>query len=197
MSWRLVQLMFPWGGTPEEQMVSEIESELAVYKKRCDELHAGFRQRLRLRDDARTALAKAEERITAVRMEGVAMLGSLNSAMSEGNEDQVKNLERGYKRNNRDLVRTQKTRDAAERHLESVEVDDDEAVRDLKNDVTEVLEEYANRVQERKTRLSGFVELLDGNQEALARDTAPLTGNYAPQRAPEELSASENIPQED
>ncbi|MGB3632649.1 MAG: hypothetical protein WA982_01270 [Rubrobacteraceae bacterium] len=184
--------MFPWSGTPEERMVSEIEDELAVYRKRCEALHEEFLQKLRTRDEARAALSEAEERISSVRMEGVALLGNLNAAMSEGDEDQIKDLERGYKRNNRDLVRTQKTRDAAARKLEAVEIDDERAVSELKNDVSNVLDEYAERVRERKQRLHGFMERLDKNREALARDTAPLTGEYKPRRQPEELPAAEN-----
>ena len=188
--------MFPWNSTPEERMVSDIEDELAVYRKRCETLHEEFLQKLSTRDKARTALSEAEERISSVRMEGVALLGNLNAAMSEGDEDQIKDLERGYKRNNRDLVRAQKTRDAAARKLEAVEVDDERAVSELKTDVSEVLDEYAERVWERKQRLTGFMESLDKNREALARDAAPLTGEYQPRRPPEELPAADDRSQE-
>lgn len=189
--------MFPWSGTPEERMVSEIEDELSVYRKRCEALHEEFRQKLRARDEARAALANAEERISTVQMEGVALLGNLNSAMSEGNEDQVKDLERGYKRNNRELIRAQRTRDAAARKLETVEVDDEKAVRDLKTAASEVLDEYAERVWERKQWLTGLMETLDNKQKMLAQDAAPLTGKYEPRQPHKELSAAEEKPQED
>ncbi len=173
-------------------MVSEIEDELAVFRKRCEALHEEFLQKLRTRDEARAALSEAEERISSIRMEGVALLGNFNAAMSESDENQTKELERGYKRNNRDLVRAQKTRDAAARKLEAVEVDDERAVSELKNDVSEVLDEYAERVRDRKQWLTGFMESLDKKQEALARNATPLTGEYKPQRSPEELPAAEN-----
>ena len=184
--------MFPWSGTPEERMVSEIEDELAVYRKRCEALQDEFRQKLRTRDEARAALSEAEERVSAIQMEGVALLGNLNTAMSGGDAEQIKSLERGYKRNNRDLVRAQKTKNAAARRLETVVVDDEKAVSELKKDVSEVLDEYAAHAMERKQRLTGIMETLDRKQEVLARDTAPLTGEYEPRRPPEELPAADD-----
>lgn len=189
--------MFPWSGTPEERMVSEIEDELAVYRKRCEALHDEFRRKLRTRDEARAALSEADEKISSLQMEGVALLGELNAAMSEGDEEKIKNLDRGYKRNNRGLVRAQKTRDAAARRLETVEVNDDEAVGDLKEAVTGVLDEYAERVWERKQWLTGLMQTLDNKQETLAQDAAPLTGEYDPWQPPEELPAVEEKPQKD
>lgn len=183
--------MLSWGKTPEERMDSEIEDEIAVYRKRCEALHEEFLQKIRLRDEARAALSEAEDGIKSVQTESVALLGRLNAAMSEGNEEEIKDLERGYKRSNRDLVRAQKRRDAAARRLEAVEVDDDRAVRQLKEAVSEVLDEYAERVRERKQRLSVFVETLDRNQEALARDAAPLTGEYKPGRLSKGLPEAE------
>ena len=189
--------MFPWSSTPEERMVSEIEEDLVAYRKRCEALHDEFRQKLRRRDEARAALSEAEERVATVQMEGVNLLGNLNTAMSEGDEEKVKAQGSGYKRNNRDLTRAQKARDAAARKLEAVEVDDEKTVRDLKNAVSEVLDEYAERVWERKQWLSGLVETLDNRQKTLAQDAAPLTGEYEPRQPHEELSAAEEKPQEE
>ncbi|MGF1473772.1 MAG: hypothetical protein ACFB50_18780 [Rubrobacteraceae bacterium] len=186
------QVMFPWTGTSEERMVSEIGDELAVYRKRCETLHDEFRQRLQVRDTARSTLSEAEKNISAIQMEGVALVGNLNAAMGEGNEEKIKDLERGYKKNNRDLVRAQKTRDVAARRLEEVEVDDDQAVSKLKQDVLKVLDEYAERIRERKQILTGFMETLDKNQEALARDTAPLTGGYEPRNQREGLPETDD-----
>lgn len=181
--------MFPWSGTPEERMASEIEAELAVFRKRCEKLHEEFRRRLRARDEARDALSEAEEILSSVQMEGVGLLGSLNTAMSEGDEEKLKQQKRGYKKNNRDLVRTQKKRDAAAKRLEKVDVDDESVVTELKNDVSEVLDEYAERVRDRKQRLAEFMDTLDKNHESLVRDTAPLTGEYEPRHSPEKLPA--------
>lgn len=183
--------MFPWSGTPEERMVSEIEDELAVYRRRCEALHDEFRKRLQARDEARAALAEAEERVSAIQMEGVALLGNLNAAMSGGDGEQIRDLERGYKRNNRDLIRAQRTKDSAAQRLEKVNVDDEKAVSELKKDVSEVLDEYAERVRERKQRLTDFMETLDRKQETLARDASPLTGEYEPRRPSEELPAAD------
>lgn len=160
-------------------------------------LHDEFRQKLRVRDEARTALAEAEERISTVQMEGVTLLGNLNAAMSEGDEDQVKELERGYKRNSQDLIRAQKTRAAAARKLEAVEIDDEEAVRKLRNAVSEVLDEHAERIWERKRWLTGLMETLDSKQRMLAQDAAPLTGEYEPRQPHKKLSTAEEKPQED
>ncbi len=190
------RVMFPWSGNPEDRMFSEIEDEFAVYRRRCEILHDEFRQKLRKRDEARSALAEAEERIMAVQMEGVALLGNLNTAMSGGDKESIKELGRGYKKNNRDLIRAQKTRDTAVRKLETVEVDDERVVADLKKSVSEVLDEYAERVWNRKQWLTGLVETLDGKQRTLAQDAAPLTGEYQPWQPPEELPAAEN-PRED
>ena len=176
-------------------MVSEIEDELVVYRRRCEALHDEFRRKLRARDEARAALAEAEERVSSIQMEGVALLGNLNTAMSEGNEERIKALERGYKGNNRDLIRAQKTRDAAARRLEAVKVDDEKAVSDLKSAVSEVLDEYAERVWERKQWLTGLVEALNSKQKTLAQDAAPLTGEYEPRQPHGELSAAEEKPQ--
>lgn len=184
--------MFPWSGTPEERMVGEIEAELAAHRKRCEALHDEFRQKLRVRDEARTALSEAEERTSSLQMEGVVLLGNLNAAMSEGDEDKIKDLERAYKVHNRDLVRAQKTKEAAARKLASVAVDDEQAVRELKKDASKVLDEYAELVRERKQRLTDLMELLDRKQETLARDAAPLTGDYEPQYSPEELPAADD-----
>ena len=189
--------MFPWSGNPEQRMDSEIEDELAVFRKRCEDLHDEFRRKLRNRDEARAALSEAEERISSVQIEGVTLLGKLNAAMSAGDEARIRDLERGYKRNNRDLMRAQKTRDAAARKLEPVEVDDESVVRKLKNDASEVLDEYAERVRERKQRLTDIAEKLDKNQEALARDAAPLTGEYEPRHPPGEAAKPEELPAAD
>lgn len=188
--------MFPWSGTPEERMVGEIETELAAYRKRCEILHDEFRQKLQVRDEARSALSEAEERISTLQMEGVALLGNLNAAISGGDDGAIKDLERAYKSNNRNLVRARKTRDAAARKLETVEVDDEQAVAALKNDVLGVLDEYAERVRERKEHLAGFAETLDRKQAALARDTAPLTGEYEPRNPPAESAAEEESSRE-
>ncbi|CAN5528875.1 hypothetical protein BH24ACT22_BH24ACT22_07520 [soil metagenome] len=184
--------MLPWSGTPEERMASEIEAELAVFRKRCETLHEEFLQRLRTRDEARAELSEAEERISSVQMEGVGLLGNINAAMSEGDDEKAKEHERSYKKNNRDLSRAQKKRDAAARRLEAVDVDDESAVSKLKTDVSKVLDEYAARVRDRKQRLTGFMDNLDKNQEALVRDAAPLTGDYDPRRSSEKLSAEGN-----
>lgn len=178
--------MFPWSGSAEERMASEVEDELAVYRRRCEALHDEFRKKLRVRDEARAALSEAEERVAVVQTEGVARLGSINAAMSGGDEEKVKELEHGYKKNNRDLLRAQKARDAAARRLEAVEVDDEKAVADLKRAATKVLDEYAKRVWSRKQWLADFTETLNRNQETLIRDAAPLTGDYEPWQPPGE-----------
>lgn len=178
-------MMFSWGKTSEERMLSEIENELAEYRRRCEALHEDFRQRLRIRDDARAALSEADERVSEVQMEGVALLGRLNTAMSEGNEEELRELERDCKRNSRDLVRAQRNRDATAHRLESVEVDEGEASSELKRAVSEVVDEYARRVDERKQWLTSVVETLEKQQKELKETAAPLMAEYESRHAAE------------
>ena len=79
--------------------------------------------------------------------------------------------------------------------LEAVEVDDEAAVRELKTAASEVLDEYSERVTERKRWLAGTAGTLDSLQETLAREASPLTGEYEPgysRRLPEAEEPSEN-----
>ncbi len=175
--------MFSWGKSSEERMLSEIEGELADYQRRCEALHEEFRRRLSTRDEARTALSEADERVGGIQMEGVALLGRLNAAMSEGDEEKARELERDCKRNSRDLVRAQKNRDAVARRLESVEVDTKEASSELKEAVSRVLDEYARCVEERKRWLAGVAETLDRQQAKLDETAVPPMSEYESRHA--------------
>lgn len=188
--------MFPWVNTPEERIVSEIEDELLVYKNRCIALHGEFRARLRLRDEARAELKKAEDRLATLRMESLSLLRSFNTAMIEDDEERIKELEHAYKTDTRDLARAQRTKDAAARRLQAVDIEDEKAVSDLKNAASEVLEEYAERIRERKQWLASLSEILDSKQRELVRDAAPLTGDYEPRRPPGESPVTEEKPRE-
>jgi hypothetical protein len=184
-------MMFSWGKTPEERMLAEVESELAEYQRRCEALREEFRRRLRIRDETRAALSEADGRVGEVQMEGVALLGRLNAAMSEGNEEKVRELERDCKRNSRNLVRVQRSREAAAQKLESVELDEKEAARELERAVLEVLDEYARRVEERKRWLAGVAETLDAKRAELNETAAPLIAENQPIRPAEESSEAE------
>ena len=172
--------MFSWGKTTEERMISEIGSELEAYRRRCEALHGEFRKKLRTRDDARAALAEADERIDTLQKEGVSLLGNLNAAISEDEGEKLKELESKTRRNTRDLTRARKSRERLARKLEAVEVDDEAAVRELKTAASEVLDEYSERVAERKRWLAGTADTLDSQRERLAREASPLTGEYEP-----------------
>ncbi len=172
--------MFSWAKTTEERMISEIGSELEAYRSRCETLHEEFRKKLRVRDEARAALAGADERIEALQKEGVSLLGNLNTAISGGEEEKLKGLESKTRRNARDLARARKSRERLARKLEAVEVNDGAAVRELKAAASEVLDEYSERVAERKRWLAGTADTLDSQREKLAREASPLTGEYEP-----------------
>ncbi|CAN5707379.1 hypothetical protein BH24ACT20_BH24ACT20_16530 [soil metagenome] len=180
-------MIFPWSKSPEERMISEVRSEVEGYLKRCEALHEEFRQRLRVRDDARAALSEAEENIKSLQVEGVSLLSDFSAAMSAADEDGLREAERGYKRHSRGLGKAEKHRDRMAGRLESVEVDEEEVSRELRDTVSEALDEYAQSVAERKQWLAGVMEVLDDQREELGRAAAPLMEEYESRRSPEEL----------
>lgn len=184
-------MTFPWSKPPEERLVSEIRAELEDYRRRCEALHEEFKERLRVRDDARAALAEAEERVSSLQMEGVSLLGGFSAAMSEADDGKLRDRERDYRRNSRELAKAEKRRDRLAGGLEAVELDEEEAARELRVAVSGVLDEYARRVEERKRWLAGVMETLDGQREDLARAAAPLVEEYESRRSPEELPPAE------
>ncbi len=187
--WRIT---FPWSKPPEERMISEARAELEDYLRRCEALHEEFKQRLRVRDDARAALSEADERIKSLQMEGVSLLGDFSAAMSAADEDRLRELERGYKRHSRELAKAEKRRDGLARRLEAVEIDEQEAARGLRDAVSEVLGEYAGRVRERKQWLIGVMEALDEQREELARTAAPIIEEHESRQPPEKLPSAED-----
>lgn len=183
------QIVFPWSKPPEEQMVSEVRAELEDYRRRCEALYEAYQHRLRVRDDARAALSEADERIASLQPEGVSLLGDFSAAMSAADEEKLRELERDYRRHSRELAKAEKYRDDLARRLEAVEVDEDEAARGLRDAVSEVLDEYARRVEERKQWLAGVMETLDEQREELARSAAPL--EHEPRRSAEDPPPAE------
>ena len=188
------RITFPWNKPPEERIVSEVRSELEDYRRRCEALHEEFRQRLRVRDDARAALSEAEGRIKSLQMEGVSLLGDFSAAMSAADEDRLRELERDYKRHSRELAKAEKHRDRLAGRLEDVEINEDEAARGLRDAVSEVLDEYSRRVHERKQWLTGVMEMLDDQREELARAAAPLIEEHESRQSPKELPSAEDPP---
>lgn len=185
-------MIFPWSKPSEERMVSEVRAELEEYRRRCEALHEEFRQRLRARDDARAALSEAEKDIQSLQMEGVSLLGDFSAAMSAADEDRLRELERGYKRHSRDLAKAEQRRDALAGGLEDVEVDEEAASRGLREAVSEVLEEYSRRIEERKEWLAGLMKTLDDQREELAR-TATVE-EHESHRSPEEPPPADEPP---
>lgn len=188
------RITFPWNKPPEERIVSEVRSELEDYRRRCEALHEEFRQRLRVRDDARAALSEAEGRIKSLQMEGVSLLGDFSAAMSAADDDRLRELERVYKRHSRELAKAEKRRDTLASRLEDVEVNEDEAARGLRDAVSEVLDEYAHHVHERKQWLTGVMEMLDDQREELARAAAPLIEEHESPQSLKELPSAEDPP---
>ena len=175
-------------------MISEVRSEVEGYLRRCEALHEEFRQRLRVRDDARAELSEAEESIKALQMEGVSLLSNFSSAMSAADEDRLREVEHAYKRHSRELGKAEKHRDRLADRLDSVGVDEEDAARELKDAVSKVLDEYSRDVRERKQWLAGVVEVLDDQREELDRKAAPLIEEYESRRGPEELPQAEDPP---
>ena len=172
--------MFSWGKTTEERMISEIGSELESYRRRLESLHEEFRKKLHTRDEARAALSEADGRIEELQKEGLFLLNNLSSATSEREAEKLKKLDSNSKKNTRELVRAKKHRERLTRRLESVEVDDEKAVRDLKIAASEVLDEYSGRTAERKQWLADTAETLNSQWQTLAQEASPLTGKYEP-----------------
>lgn len=189
--WRIT---FPWSKTPEERMISEVRGELEDYRRRCETLHEEFRRRLRVRDDARTALSEAEEQIKSLQMEGVSLLGDFSAAMSAADDEKLRELERGYKRHSRELGKAEKHRDRLAGRLNAVEVDEKEAAQELREAVSGVLGEYSRRIQERKQWLASAMEILEDQREELGRAAAPLIEEHESRRSPEELPSAEETP---
>lgn len=187
-------MIFPRSKPPEERMISEVQAELEDYRRRCEALHEEFRQRLRVRDDAREALSEAEGRIKSLQMEGVSLLGDFSAAMSAADDDRLRELERVYKRHSRELAKAEKRRDTLASRLEDVEVNEDEAARGLRDAVSEVLDEYAHHVHERKQWLTGVMEMLDDQREELARAAAPLIEEHESRQSLKELPSAEDPP---
>lgn len=184
-------MIFSRNKPPEERMISEVRTELEDYRRRCEALHEEFRQRLRVRDDARAALSESEESIKSLQMAGVSLLGDFSAAMSAGDDEKLREAERDYKRHSRELAKAEKRRDTLAGRLEDVEVEDEEAARELRAAVSEVLDEYARRVEERKQWLIGVMETLDEQREELARAADPLVEEYESRKSPEELPPAE------
>ena len=175
-------------------MISEVRSEVEDYLRRCEALHEGFKQRLRVRDDARDELSEAEESIKSLQMEGVSLLSDFSAAMSTGDEEKLRGAERAYKRHSRELGKAEKHRDRMAARLEDAEVNEEDAARELKDAVLEVLDEYSRDVQERKQWLAGVVEVLDDQREELDRKAGPLVAEYESRR-PNELPPAEDLPE--
>lgn len=184
-------MIFSRNKPPEARMISEVRAELEDYRRRCEALHEEFRQRLRVRDDARAALSESEESIKSLQMEGVSLLSDFSAAMSAGDDEKLREAERGYKRHSRELAKAEKRRDTLAGRLKAVEVNDEEAARELRDAVSEVLDEYARRVEERKQWLIGVIETLDEQREELARAADPLVEEYESRKSPEELPPAE------
>lgn len=172
-------------------MLSEVRSEVEEYLRRCEALHEEFRERLRVRDDARAALSEAEESIKPLQIEGVSLIGDFSAAISAGDGEKLRDAEREYKRHSRELGKAENHRDRLAAKLENVEVDEEEAARELKDAVFKVLDEYSRGIQERKQWLAGVMEVLDDQREELGRKSAPLITEYDSRKSPEELPSAE------
>lgn len=187
-------MTFSRSESPEESMTSEVQAEVEDYLRRCEVLHEEFRQRLRARDNARAELSEAEESIKSLQMEGVSLLSDFSSAMSAADEERLREAERAYKRHSHEIGKAEKHRDRMATELENVEVDEEDAARELKDAVSEVLDEYSQDVRERKQWLAGVMEVLDDQREELGRKAAPLIEEYESRKPPEKLPPAEDPP---
>ncbi len=175
-------------------MTSEVRAEVEDCLHRCEALHEKFKQRLRVRGESQDKLSEAEEGVKSLQLEGVSLLGDFSSAISAADEEKLREAERDYKRHSREIGKAEKHRDRMAAELEDVEVDEEDAARELKDAVSEVLYEYSRDVQKRKQWLAGVMEVLDDQSEELDHKAAPLIEEYESHRNREELPPAEDPP---
>ena len=160
--------------TLADQMAAEIENEAESYKGRCKELHEEFRERLRRRDETKTALAEYDAELSRLQGRGISLLGQLNDATRSGDDARLKEMERSYGRNSRELDRVGRRREKAARAFAAADLDEEETARELARAASDLLDEHAARTRELKGRLIELLDALDVQKGEVNRAAAPL-----------------------
>ena len=170
--------------TLADQMAAEIQREAEIYKERCKGLHDEFRERLRRRDETKTELAEFDAELSRLQGRGVSLLGQLNDATRGGDDDRLREMEKSYGRNSRELDRVGRRREKAARRFAAADLDEEETARELARTASDLLEEHAARTREMKGRLIELLDALDVQKGEVNRAAAPLIEEHDLRRGP-------------
>lgn len=170
--------------TLADQMAAEIQQEAALYKERCRELHEEFRERLRRRDETKTELAEFDAELSRLQGRGVSLLGQMNAATRGGDDERLREMEKSYGKNSRELDRVGRRREKAARRFADADLDEEETARELARTASDLLEEHAAHTRELKGRLIELLDALDVQKGEVNRAAAPLIEEHDLRRSP-------------
>ena len=170
--------------TMADQIAAEIEQEAERYKERCKNLHEEFRERLRSRDEAKTELAGFDAELSRLQGRGVSLLGQLNAATRSGDDERLREMEKSYGRNSRELDRVGRRREKAARRFDAADLDEEQTARELARAASDLLEEHAARTRELKGRLIELLDALDVQKGEVNRAAASLIEEHDLRRSP-------------
>lgn len=156
--WKVWCMQVPWRKSLEGQMSAGIEREFEVYRRRCEEFHENFLERVKLRDEALEEIAATEEEIERLQGRGVSLLGEMNSAMLQSDERPLKEVRSRNDAFSRELGRAQSKRERLARRLAEIELDEREAARELAQAGQEQIEEARARADSLKAYLDDLLE---------------------------------------
>lgn len=170
--------------TLADQMAVEIQQEAALYKERCKGLHEEFRERLRRRDETKAELAEFDAELSGLQGRGISLLGQLNDATRSGDDERLREMEKSYGRNSRELDRVGRRREKAARRFAAADLDEEESARALARAASDLLEEHAAHTRELKGRLIELLDALDVQKGEVNRAAAPLIEEHDLRRSP-------------
>ncbi|CAA9472994.1 MAG: hypothetical protein AVDCRST_MAG25-2176 [uncultured Rubrobacteraceae bacterium] len=170
--------------TLADQMAVEIQQEAALYKERCKNLHEEFRERLRRRDETKAELAEIDTELSRLQGRGISLLGQLNDATRSGDDDRLREMEKSYGRNSRELDRVGRRREKAARRFAAADLDEEESARSLARAASDLLDEHAARTRELKGRLIELLDTLDVQKGEVSRAAASLIEEHDLRRRP-------------
>lgn len=170
--------------TLADQMAVEIQQEAALYKERCKGLHEEFRERVHRRDEAKAELAEVDAELSTLQGRGISLLGQLNDATRSGDDERLREMEKSYGRNSRELDRVGRRREKAARRFATAGLDEEESARALARTASDLLEEHAAHTRELKGRLIELLDTLDVQKGEVNRAAAPLIEEHDLRRSP-------------
>lgn len=171
-----------------DQIAAEIQQEAELYKKRCRGLHEEFRERLQHRDEAKTELAQIDAELSSLQGRGISLLSQLNAATRSGDDDKLREMEKSYGKNSRELDRVGRRREKAARRFAAADLDEEETARELARKASNLLEEHAARTRELKGRLIELLDALDVQKGEVNRAAGPLIEEHDLRRQPQDGS---------